>query len=248
MNKREFVYNMIRFYGQYTKDEVNKLVVDDDKQTFANLRERQKRYGIHKTFYSEKKNRKKANKIYKILRQYIHNTRAFLDFGGGACDMAFHLGQHMNLRKDSIWCVDVEEWAGIKWNRRTDITFSPTMSIIPNESIDVIMASHVLHHLTDNEIKSTIKEFERILSKNGTIIIQEHDSLNKEFNKLLDFQHFMYDVVLSQTTTYDELKETFYSNYKPKRDWHRLFKNFKIKRIYDKGSFDRSFYCIYERK
>lgn len=42
-----------------------------------------------------------------------------------------------------------------------------------NESVDYILIIAVLHHVSSDEISSYMKEFQRILKPNGTIIVME---------------------------------------------------------------------------
>ena len=182
----------------------------------------------------------------------IKETKSFLDFGGGSCDIAYYIGSFLNLDKDNIYCVDVDEWSGFEWEkqRRKDVTFMTSMKTIPDNSIDLILASYVLHHLTDKEIKDTLENFYRILSKNGSIILIEHDSSNKNFNYLLDLQHMLYDTVISQNITYSKFKKTHYSNYKSLSKWNKIFtevNNFKLEKIIKDKSLDKSYYAIYKK-
>ncbi|KRE29679.1 methyltransferase type 11 [Paenibacillus sp. Soil522] len=42
-----------------------------------------------------------------------------------------------------------------------------------NESVDYILIIAVLHHISSDEISSYMKEFQRILKPNGTIVVME---------------------------------------------------------------------------
>ena len=187
MNK-EFIYTMLKNYGKYTKDDMNRLVSDTDKITIQNLSKEQLKYGIVKNLYSEESNKKRAFKIYSYVKKYINiKVDSFLDFGGASCDIAFYLGN--NFHADKIICVDIDEWLDLKFKRRNDVLFYNDTKKIEDSSIDLLLVSHTLHHINDIDIKEILKEFDRVLTKKGIIILQEHDCKNKEFAKLLDLQH-----------------------------------------------------------
>ena len=245
MNKNEFIYSMLKYYGKYTKNDINDLVSNNNKNTIHNLSKEQLKYGIKKP-YSEELNKKRANKIYSYVNKFINiNVNSFLDFGGASCDIAYYLGNLFHSNK--ITCVDIDEWLDLKFKRRQDVLFYNDTKKIEDNSIDFILVSHTLHHIDDINIKEILKEFDRILTKNGMIVLQEHDCKDKEFGKLLDLQHIIFDTVISQISTYDDFIKKFYSNYKSIDDWNNYFKNFNLVKIIKKNSYDNSYYAIYNR-
>ena len=62
-----------------------------------------------------------------------------------------------------------------------------------------------------------------------------------------DFQHMMYDTVITQTTTYDRFVKTYFSNYKNIKTWNKIFNNFKLQKIIKTYNTDRSYYAIYKK-
>ena len=135
----------------------------------------------------------------------------------------------------------------INWERRKDVIFMNNMNNIEDDKIDVILVSHTLHHIPNDEIKIIIQNFYRILSENGILILKEHDSPDEEFNKKLDLQHMLYDTVLSQQLTYDNFNKKFYSNYKNSDEWDKFFSNFDILDKINLKKYDNSYICIYKK-
>lgn len=245
-NKNDFIFDMLKYYGDYDKNNINKLVSNNEKNTINNLREEQVRFGVHENLYSEEKNEKRAIKIYSTVKKYIDiDVKSFLDFGGGSCDIAFHMGNLIGAQE--VYCIDIDEWVDIKWKRRNNVTFFNNLEKIKDNSINLILASHVLHHIDDNQIKDIINDFQRVLSNDGIIILKEHDCQNDEFAKLLDLQHMIYDTVITQTTTYDKFKKSFYSNYKSTKDWNKLFSNFTLVKTIKKKNYDNTYFAIYKK-
>ena len=245
--KKNFIYEMLKYYGQYTKNDMDKIVTNNNKNTITKLRVKQKEYGLIKDTYSEEKNKRNAIKIYNSIRPYIKNIKikSFLDFGGGNGDMAFFIGKKLNIKE--VYCIDHYQWGAITWNRRKNVIFSANIETIADKSIDLILASHSLHHISDIELKKIIINFDRILTDGGMLILREHDSPDKEFNNLLDIQHLLYDTVISQNTTYDEFFKTFYSNYKNIKEWNKILYKFKLKKIISYPNINRSYIGIYSK-
>lgn len=246
--KRKFIYDMLKYYGEYTKTDINKLVTNNNKNTVNKLRIKQQKYGVVKNIYSEERNKKSASKIYNTIKPYIKNINfnSFLDFGGGNCDIAFYIGQFLNIK--NVYCVDNDQWGAITWDRRKNVSFTTNINTISDNSIDLILASHSLHHINDIELKNIINNFSRILTDNGILVLREHDSPDKEFDKLLDLQHILFDTVIAQNITYDDFLKTFYSNYKSIKEWNKLLYNFKVKKIIKYPSINRTYICIYTKK
>ena len=242
-----FIFNMLKKYGNYDKTEINKLITNNNKNTIEKLAEKQKEYGILKNLYSQESSKKRADNLYFNIKKYINiDVKSFLDFGGGSCDISYYLGNSLKAR--NIYCIDIENWMDMKWKRRNNVIFMNNLKLIKNKSIDVILTSHTLHHIPDDEIKIIIEEFNRILSDTGILVLKEHDSPDKKFNKLLDMQHIIYDVVISQTINYDNFIKKFYSNYKSIKDWNILFSKFYTLKILKLKTYDNSFISIYKKK
>lgn len=241
-----FIFNMLKKYGNYTKKEINSIVSNNNKNTIKKLAIKQRNYGVINTLYSKEYNKKRADIIYNNIKKYINiDVNSFLDFGGGSCDISYYLGNYFKAK--NVYCIDIEEWVDIKFNRRKNVTFMTDTKNIKDKTIDLILVSHVLHHIPDDEIKVIIKEFSRILSSNGIIVLKEHNSTSEEFDKLLDMQHMIYDTVITQTTNYNTFVKKFYSNYKNIQEWNKLFNNFYIVKLIKLKKMDNSYICIYKK-
>lgn len=248
----DYIFNCVRWYGQYTTQQIADAYDPNNLQeTTTKLAAFQQGYGVVPDFYTDAKNAKRAHKKWRFIRNYMagYTMTNMLDFGGGKGDIAFHLGEIMHIPKAKRFYMDIDNWSGQDWEsgRRKDIPYIPVDKLgeIPSNSIDFILLSHVLHHIPDADITQYIEQFRRILSSNGVIVLYEHDCVSKEFGHLLDLQHMMYDVVLSQTLTYDKFLESHYANYKSAATWYKLFKTFNSCNKIDTKSTDRSFYGLF---
>ena len=250
----KFIFAIIRWHGNYKLDDLNTLLVDKNYiQMFDIIRNLYPQISPDQ-LYGERKGKNRAVSLWHVLKPVLKKNRirikSFMDFGGTNCHTAFYMGKFLNLEKPKTYCVDLAEWAGMEWKRRKDVTFVPTENIksIKTNSLSCIHASHTLHHATDKQLRTYINEFYRIIHPGGIFILYEHNSPNKYFNNLLDIEHALFDVSLTKTTTLNEFKEGWISNYKSKVKWDKLFKD-KFKSIYvlyRKNSINKNYYCIYK--
>ena len=247
MSTVNFIYSVIKKYGDYKIEDIEKAWGGTNKKkSIENLAELQRKYGLYENLYSIELNEKRANKIYTLVKYYLpHNIDSFLDFGGGSCDMSYFIGSY--LKAKNVYCVDIDEWVNRKWKRNNKVTFMKDMKSIKDKSVQCILTSHTLHHIPDEEIKEIIQEFYRILSDDGYIILQEHNSPNKEFNELLDIQHTIYDTVISQTNDYNTFKKSFYSNYKSLSEWNTFFSLFNGIKYIPTKAYDNTYIAIYQK-
>ena len=247
MNKITFIHNILKKYGNYTKEEIQDSWSNTNtKQSIEQLAILQKKYGLQKNLYSTESNERRAYKIYTLVKNYIpKNIDSFVDFGGGSCDISYYFGSHIKAK--NVYCVDIDEWVGKKWKRNNKVTFMKDMKSLPDKSIQCILTSHTLHHIPDTEIHTIIQEFYRILSDDGYIILQEHNSPNTKCNELLYIQHMLYDTVVSQTIDFDTYQKEFYSNYKSLDTWNTFFSNFYGIKYIPTKAYDNTYIAIYQK-
>jgi SAM-dependent methyltransferase len=183
--------------------------------------------------YDESHNKKRAIRVWENIKKNISpnlKIKRILDFGGNVGDQARVLGDALKLKKKDVLVVDIDEWEGNKWVPRKDVTFIhyDKMGKIKSNSVDFIQARHVLHHINPVEHINIIKNFSRILTDDGIIIIGEHDMENSLVD-IVDLIHLLFDVVVSQSTTYIKFIDSYYASYHTKTYWINLLsKNFTL--------------------
>lgn len=224
---------------------------NSDKDIINEFRELVKNKVGNVNTYEEKYNIKRAESKWAIIKPHIKiSINSILDYGGNVGDTAYTIGKTLGLSKDKINVVDINEWAGIKWEPRDDITFTHynKLSTIKDKSIDLITAFHCLHHIKENEYDNILDNFNRILSDKGIIVLYEHNNINN-INKIIDIEHCLYDVVMTQKMNYDEFVNDFYAKYLQINEWESLFsKYFKKYYSYEMHNIDNSFYMFLRKK
>jgi len=103
----------------------------------------------------------------------------------------------------------------------------------------------VLHHVEN--IDQTLKEFKRIISDNGIIVIREHDCPDKYFANFLDILHGLYSLVWSEPMEDPNFVKNYKAYYKKEDEWNKLFKYYGFQRIYFdyKKSTINAYYAVY---
>jgi ubiquinone/menaquinone biosynthesis C-methylase UbiE len=166
--------------------------------------------------------------------------------------MAYYIGRNiLKLSKQNTVVVDINEWGNEKWTPRNDITFFNTSMIhkIPTNSVDMISAFHVLHHINPTEYNKIFAEFYRILSPNGFIVLYEHDCNSANTGLLIDLEHALYDVVSSKKTTWADFVNSHYATYFGIKKWQDMFESagFKKYREIELKNIDNSFYMFFKK-
>ena len=206
------------------------------------------------SLYTDAYNKERSLWKWNIIKEHIprgESIRSILDYGGNVGDVARAYGDILNLTKEKIFVVDVDEWSGEKWTPRDDITFIhyDNMDKLPTNSIDMITIQHVMHHIDPKEFPKIIDMFNRVLTKDGFIVLYEHNSRMDDFSTLIDLEHHLFDVVASKKTSYDKFVKSFYAKYFNISQWETIFsKHFKDYFTLETYSADRSFYMFLKKK
>ena len=209
--------NKLLKHTTITMNQFTELVNDEKSNDSKLVKHLQKLNKKEYIGYSEESDKYRAFGKWKNIKYNIpKNTKSILDFGGNVGNVAYVLGHEiLKLPKERIICVDIDEWAGKNWKPRDDITWIHTDNLekIPTNSVDVITCFHVLHHIPNNLYKNILSNLYRILSKNGVIVLYEHDGISKEWSYIIELEHMLYDVVLEKKISYAKFIKTHYSKY-----------------------------------
>ena len=238
----------------------------DDNKIYNRLRLLFKQENL---FYNQSRAAFLALNIIKFIPK---NTKinSLLDYGCASGTITKEIANKLNIPKKNIYGADIEDYNilrdrvidetdtinsedGKEIARVSDFNFillneNNYMPTIKNNSIDLITVSMVLHHVSD--IETTLSEFKRILTKDGIIIIREHDISNekKEFIIFLDILHGLYELVWSEEITNPDFVINYKAYYKTKNEWTRLFNKYGFKAVSDTNAKNliKSYYCVYK--
>jgi ubiquinone/menaquinone biosynthesis C-methylase UbiE len=112
------------------------------------------------------------SKVWKAIAEYLQqfvraDADCVLDLGAGYCDFINNIAAREKI------AVDVNEDASAFC--RNDVRFyraaAQDLSVLGDNSIDVLFASNLLEHLDDSELARAMKEFGRILKQGSRVIL-----------------------------------------------------------------------------
>jgi hypothetical protein len=202
--------------------------------------------------YSMKENMERASRKWQYIKPQLENisVNAMLDYGGGVGDAAYMIGRNiLKLKKENTFVIDVDEFGGFKYIPRDDITFIHFDNMNQMKAqVEFITVSHVMHHINYQQYPLIISLFNRILSKDGIIMLYEHDCSSNQMAAIINIEHCLYDVVNSKKLTYNGFIKDFYAKYINIEDWITIFsKYFKPIKIIKLNNADNSFYMFLSR-
>ncbi len=210
---------------------------DGDEKFFHQLHEEFKlRKNVEVPLYWKRK----ATKHHKKIGKWAFG-KTYLDYGGGDGYMAETFGKL--IKAETTMVADVAEWSGQKRKPNPAIEFIDVNDMkIPDDSVDIVTAWHVLHHLKN--VKSVVSNIKRILKPGGRFIIYEHDIRGPMQDRLIEFQHRIFSMGFD-TMTLAEHKKTF-TKFRSQPAWNKII-GMKLLKIVRPRTEDYSYYAVYKK-
>jgi SAM-dependent methyltransferase len=146
-----------------------------------------------------------ADMYAKFIRENykVGKGTTILDFGCNTGNILVNIAKALKVGKRDRYGVDIIDVRGTK-----EFTFIKTVAgenviNLPDESINIVIASMVFHHVDDLGI---LDELRRILKPGGIIVVREHDIIDDVgFTSFLELVHHLYydfDMIKVPTDTY----------------------------------------------
>ena len=170
------------------------------------------------------------------LTQYIikshpqtRNELKIADIGGGDGQVLREIGKNLRLNKNQLYCVEQKtEWCDEPRANHNEphLQFlywdNDTIPVIADDSLDIVLIMVALHHMTDETIRSVLKNVERLTRKGAKVIVKEHDCRTPEDKFVIDWEHHLYHLVNAPLIqTYDDILsyKTQYINHFKTEEW-----------------------------
>ena len=181
-----------------------------------------------------------ASRLIDILSSNKHlynisSNSTILDIGGGNGDILNTLGNEFNIVSSNLYCLEQlnDNWSESysKTNNVSYITWNNQNIDLPDNSIDLIIIMVTIHHMTNDTISNLLKNIQRILKKDGYVIIKEHNMVDYDDKQIIDWEHHLYHLMSNHKNInidMDKYIETFINNYKSKAEYDQLFNSINL--------------------
>lgn len=173
-----------------------------------------------------------SQKIIDILKKHqYHSNIKIVDIGSGEGDIILNISELYDVPTENLYAVEQSQsWAEeYKFNNNINYVFwdNNNLNLEPN-TIDVIIIMVTMHHMSDETLSNLMLNIKKILKHDGIIIIKEHDLTNNEIKKIIDWEHHLYHILMSDDenlskNSLDEYLKNFVNNYKSKRTYDKIF-------------------------
>lgn len=168
-----------------------------------------------------------------LTKKYKNNKIKYLDIGCGDLKKTLKMKKFLNLSKEDVYGTDIKSWGPYKNNKyNLDIQFEYILNNklqYEDNSFDLITCIYTLHHI--EKLEDFLKEINRVLKKNGYLILIEHD-INSDYDRIaVTIEHILYSCL------YEKRK-----NYIKKRDYMLLFNRDEWNYLLNKYGFQFKYY------
>lgn len=196
--------------------------------------------------------------IGSLLRQYYikRSNIQYLDYATGNGKKARDVAAMLGLAK--YYGADIQDnWFGVNKSSGHHL-FLPINKVqgvdLADDTLDIITCIHALHHI--KEVRSVIREFKRLLRKDGIVVLVEHDCITPNDRILVDIEHALYERVFQEN--HSEFTRKYFGRYFSRAEMDSLLNHegfilshFELLRLdpcKDYSTATRSFISIYQKK
>ena len=214
-----------------------------------------------------------ADNLSNILRSYNYTSdTTILDIGGGDGTVVKLIGEKLNIDSKNLYSLEEADSTWIeKYQFTNDINYLFWNNIdiqIDNDTddkikFDIIICMVSLHHMNNQTINNLFLNINRLLKKDGLIILKEHDAISRDSMRIIDWEHHLYHIMkspddLDLDSVHDYLNG-FINNYKSKLAFDELFESNGYDEIieldrffnkfveYDSSNITRLYWKIYKK-
>ena len=199
-----------------------------------------------------------------IVKNYIninHNIKIdkikYLDIGCGDANKTIIFSNKLNLKKDNIFCTDIQTWGPYQKNKKLlplDFRY-----IINNKLdfktgfFDIVSVILTLHHVTN--LNLFIKEIYRIIKKGGYLLLIEHSAYTDYDKIFINIEHLLFTSLYDKRNNY--ITNPDYINCFNLNEWNFIMNenNFEMKicealpfKNEFENKYDNIFYALYSKK
>jgi SAM-dependent methyltransferase len=228
---------------------------------------------------SNNKNTKKMYNKYKICNKWVYaleyiskkyinltcNLKGnikydkikYLDIGCGDANKTIIISQKLNLKKENVYCTDIESWGPYQKNKKLlplEFKYIKNNKLdFNNNFFDIVSVILTLHHIKN--LENFIKEIYRIIKKKGYLLLIEHSAYNDYDKIFINIEHLLYTALYDKRKNYVENPD--YINCFNMHEWNFILSenNFEMKicetvpfKNEFENKYDNIFYALYAKK
>lgn len=189
----------------------------------------------------------------------FQNKLKYLDIGCGNAEKTVIISNLMELDQKNVFCTDIKSWGPYHENKK-NLPFQFKHIIddkldFEDSSFDIISCILTLHHIKN--LQSFLKEINRILKKNGLLVLIEHSVYTDNDRLIINIQHML------NSTFYDKkidfLENPDYIECYNMYEWNFIMRENRLifktnaggpldfQNEYEK-KYDNIFYAFYKKK
>jgi len=161
---------------------------------------------------------------FKIMKlKNVDSNFKYLDIGCGNGKKTMTIGKFLNVNVKNIYGTDVQTWGPYKKYRSFDFNFrliENNKLSFSNGVFDLVSVILTLHHI--ESLHEMIDEINRVMTKNGILMIIEHNTLSDDERLLIDVQHLLYSIFTDKNKKY--LTNPDFMNCYNYLEWEFIFK------------------------
>lgn len=185
------------------------------------------------TYKSNPHHKYVALSISNIIKKYFpekNNELVIADIGGGEGNVIKFIGDNLNIPDKNLFCIEQNEWSEkYAFENTINYIFWDNVNInLPENSVDICLLMVSMHHMSDTIINNVLTNINKLLKKDGIIIIKEHDALNTDVINVINWEHHLYHImtVSNEELTNEKLNSylmAYIDNFKSKKTFDNIF-------------------------
>lgn len=171
-----------------------------------------------------------------IPKDRVGKIRSYLDYGCAEGSITDHVRKLVGVDVASAFGADVRSLdpTGFTFILLPKEDENPTSvgTILPSlksSSIDFITSAMVFHHVRHAE--AALLELRRVVSKDGVLVLREHDCQSASEAVFLDITHGLYSLVLSDPVEWPSFLDEYRAWYRSRDQWNDILRRCGFSRL-----------------
>lgn len=156
-------------------------------------------------------------------------VRCLLDFGCAEGSITAQLAAAFHVPPASAHGCDVRD---VRTKRGFTFTVlrSPDLPYA-DASVDLVTALMALHHVPEEDVRTSLRELARVMRPGAVLVIREHHCDPPDLGLFLDIMHGLYALVWDDPPEWPDFLDTYQACYRTREEWTRLIEGAGLRRM-----------------